>query len=50
MSYKLVFIANSVHSSDSKTGFSNVKDIFGDADVVKHMTKTETEIASRIQN
>jgi len=30
MSYKLVFLCNSVHSSDSKTGFSNIKDIFED--------------------
>ena len=51
MSYKLVFMANSVHSSDSKTGFSNIKDIFGEQeDAVKHMTKGEKELAGRIQN
>lgn len=51
MSYKLVFMANSVHSSDSKTGFSNIRDIFGDnEDAVVHMTRAEQEIANRMQN
>lgn len=52
MSYKLVFLANSVHSSDSKTGFSNIKDIFGDEqeDASKHMNRTEKDLITRMQN
>ena len=52
MSYKLVFLANSVHSFDSKTGFSNIRDIFGEEqeDAAKHMTKTEKDIITRMQN
>lgn len=52
MSYKLVFLANSVHSFDSKTGFSNIKDIFGDdqEDAAKHMTRSEKDMINRIQN
>ena len=51
MSYKLVFICNSVHTSDSKTGFSNLKDIFADQeDAAKHMTKAEKAICTKIQN
>lgn len=30
LSYKLVFIASSVHSSDSKMGFRSLRDIFGE--------------------
>ena len=52
MSYKLVFLANSVHSYDSKTGFTNIRDIFGDEqeDAAKNMTKAEKEIVTRMQN
>jgi DNA replication licensing factor MCM6 len=52
MSYKLVFLANSVHSYDSKTGFSNIKDIFGEEqeDAAKHMTRSERDIITKMQN
>ena len=52
MSYKLVFLANSVHWFDSKTGFTNIRDIFGEEqeDAAKHMTNAEKEIVTRMQN
>lgn len=52
MSYKLVFLANSVHCFDSKTGFTNIRDIFGEEqeDAAKHMTNAEKEIVTRMQN
>lgn len=52
MSYKLVFLANSVHLSDSKTGFSNIRDIFGEEqeDAALHMTKAEKDIVTKMQN
>ena len=52
MSYKLVFLANSVHSHDSKTGFSNIRDIFGEEqeDAAKHMTRAEKDIIVKMQN
>jgi DNA replication licensing factor MCM6 len=52
MSYKLVFLAVSVHSYDSKTGFSNIRDIMGDEqeDSIKHMTAAEKRIVSTMQN
>ena len=52
MSYKLVFLANSVHSYDTKTGFMNIKDIYGEdqEDASKHMTRGEKEIVTRMQN
>lgn len=52
MSYKLVFLANSVHCFDSKTGFTNIRDIFGEEqeDAAKHMTNAEKEIITRMQN
>lgn len=52
MSYKLVFLANSVHSYDSKTGFTNIKDIFGEEqdDASKNITRNEREIINRMQN
>jgi DNA replication licensing factor MCM6 len=52
MSYKLVFLAVSVHSYDSKTGFSNIRDIMGDEqeDSIKHMTAAEKRTVSTMQN
>jgi DNA replication licensing factor MCM6 len=52
ISYKLVFLANSVHAFDSKCGFSNIRDIFGEEqeDSISQMTKSEKEIVSKMQN
>lgn len=52
MSYKLVFLANSVHSYDSKTGFSNVRDILGEdqEDSVRQMTSAERSMITKMQN
>ena len=46
MAYKLVFLANSVHSSDSKVGFSHIRGIMGDDqdDSVNQMSKIEKKI------
>ena len=49
----MIFLANSVHSTDSKTGFNRLREvnIFDDnEDAVKHMTAQERDIASRMQN
>lgn len=52
MSYKLIFLANSVHSFDSKTGFSNIRDIMGDdnEDTVNQMSSAERKLITDIQN
>jgi DNA replication licensing factor MCM6 len=52
MSYKLVFMANSVHCFDSKTGFTNIKDILGDdsEDSINHMSAQERKIVTDMQN
>jgi len=52
MSYKLVFLANSVHSFDSKTGFSNIRDILGDdqEDSVNQMSAMEKKMITDMQN
>lgn len=52
MSYKLVFLANSVHSYDSKTGFSNVRDILGEdqEDSARQMSSAERSMITKIQN
>jgi DNA replication licensing factor MCM6 len=42
LSYKLVFVANSVHSADSRFGFSNVQSADDDGDdQVKNFTIAE---------
>lgn len=52
MSYKLVFLANSVHSYDSKTGFTNVRDILGEdsEDTSRQMSSAEKKIITDMQN
>lgn len=52
MAYKLVFLANSVHTFDSKTGFSSVRDILGEEgeDSIHQMSKKEQNTVTQMQN
>jgi hypothetical protein len=41
LSYKLVFVANQVHSADSRFGFSSTSAEEEDNDLMKHFTTAE---------